>query len=133
ACGIDLGIGRFPNDYVTAHCRRRGQVTTDGCKVERRNGKDKTFERTVLHPVVETFGGDRLLPVDVAEEVYIETQEVDQFTGAVDLGLERVFTLAEHGRRIHAEPVFGSQQFCGFQEYGSTVLPACGSPLFPYI
>src|SRR5690349_18194573 len=58
---VHLRIGRFPDNYVSAHCSRGWQVSTNCCKVEWGYGKHEPFKRPILHTVMHTRTTDRLL------------------------------------------------------------------------
>src|SRR5882724_2414632 len=73
---------------------------------------------------------DGLLPVDLAQEMDIPSQEIDELAGAVYLGLVGVLALAQHRGAIHVRAVLGSDEVCGFQKNGRPVLPAQGCPAF---
>ncbi len=63
-------------------------VGCDGSEVKGRDGEDKTLQRPMLHAVPHTGRALRLLAHDLFGIGAVETEEVDQLTGSIDLGLE---------------------------------------------
>jgi hypothetical protein len=111
-------LRRLP-DHGVAHERRgRGQVARDRREVERRDREHEALERPVLHAVPHAARALGLLRVDLAREVDVEAQEVDQLARRVDLGLVRVLGLAEHRGRVQRVPEVAGQQVRGLQEHG---------------
>src|SRR6185369_6558090 len=84
---IDLCISGLPYHYITAHGGGSRKVTTDSSKIKRSDRQHETFERAIFHPVMDSGGTDRLLPVNFTEEMNIEPKKVDQFTSTVDFCL----------------------------------------------
>src|SRR6476620_11909252 len=60
----------------------------------------------------------------------IESKKIDQFTGAVDLGLECILALSQHSCTIHQVTIPGSNKICSPQENIGPVFPAGGTPCF---
>ncbi len=111
-----LGRRGLPQHHV-AHQRRRGrQVAGDGGEVERGDRVDEALQRAVVAAVPHAVRGDRLLGHDLAGEVHVEAQEVDQLAGSVDLGLLRGLGLAEHGGGGQGLAPGAGQQVGGAQE-----------------
>jgi hypothetical protein len=52
-------------------------------------------------------GAERLVPVDLVEEVDVVAEEVDELAGGVDLGLEGVLALPEHGGDAFSRSRYG--------------------------
>lgn len=99
----DGRIRRLPHDNVAHECRCTWQISTDGCKIERTNGQDKAFQRTILQPV-PTAGGmfSRLLMLESLGKGAIEAPKVAELGRSVYLGLPCVLALSKHGSGHHA-------------------------------
>ncbi len=67
---------------------------------------------------------DGLLAVDLAQEVDVPAQKINQFAGAVDLRLKGVLALPQHGRAIHVGTILRSNKIGGFEKDGGAVFPA---------
>ncbi len=124
-----LGRGRLPHHDVAHQRRRGGQVAADGGEVERGDRVDEALERTVVRAVPDALAvGHRLLAVDLAGEVHVEPQEVDQLAGGVDLGLDRRLGLAEHRRGVEGGAPRPGQQLGGLEEDGRAVVERQRAP-----
>ena len=91
--------------------------------------KTKPSSGPLLQHVPHARRAVRLLAEDLLRVVGIEAPEVDQLAGAVDLGLEGVLALAEHGRRVEDLAVAAGQQLGGLQQDGRPVLERRGRPV----
>ncbi len=99
-----LGRARLPDHRVT-HDRRSGrQVRRDRGEVERCHREDEPLQGTVVHAVPRPGGRGRLPGDDLAGGGDVETPEVDQLTGRVDLRLVAALALPEHGRGVESVP-----------------------------
>ena len=117
-------------EHGIAHDGRRGrQVAGDGREIEGRYREHETFQRPVLNVVPDARRGFGLLLVDLLGVGRVETQEVDQFAGRVDLGLEHGLAAVQHGAGVHQGAVFHGQQIGRLQENGHPLFPAEGLPV----
>ena len=133
---VELGgvvglIGRLPDDGVPQQCGGAGKVSGDRREVERRDREDESFQRTILHPVPETGGGDRLVGVDLGHELRVVSQKVDELADGVDLRLEGVLRLAQHRHGVDARAIGAADQFGRFQEDGRAIFPRHVPPFLP--
>jgi len=126
--GVNLFVGRFPDDDISHQCRRNGEVSGDGGEVERCDGKDKAFQRPVFESVPDAGCAFGLLRIDLLGEVGIEPQEVNEFACGVNLRLVQVFTLGKHGGSVDARPPRAGEHFCRFEEDARPLFPVQGSP-----
>src|ERR1700683_118393 len=119
-----LRIGRLPDDGIAAKRRRGRQVAADGGEIEGCDGQDKTFQWPPFGTVMNTRAADGLDLVDLAQEMNVPPEEVDELAGAVDLCLEGILALPEHRRAVDIRPVFGREEVGGLQKDTGPVLPA---------
>ena len=77
----------------------------------------------MLNKVPYSFGGFRLFLVDPLSKIGIETQEVDEFAGRIDLGLIDVFAGCEHGPGVDLEAILNGKQLSCFEEDSASFLP----------
>ena len=105
-----------------------GQVAGDRREVERRDRVDEAFERPVVEAVPHARRGDRLLGQQLAGEVDVEAQEVDQLAGGVDLRLVAGLGLAEHGGAVERVAPRAGEQVGGLQEDRGAVLEGHFTP-----
>ena len=99
--------GRLPDSSIPHHGRCQIQVGSNTGEIERSNGQNETFERTVLHPIENAFLTNGLIGIDLARIVGSETQEIDQLAGSIDLCLHRILALSEHYRSCQLIAIFG--------------------------
>ena len=126
---VHLALRRFPHGHVAHQGGRAGQVAGDAGEVEGREREHEAFQRPVLDPVpggLRTVHG--LVAVDLRHVLHVEAQEVRELAGRVDLRLENVLALGQHGGRVHPRPVRSAEQVGRLQEDRRTVLPGHGLP-----
>ena len=121
----------FPQHGVPHQGRRGWQIAGNGGEVERCDGKDESFEGAVLDLVPVAEHGLGLLLVDKAHVVGVETPEVDELTGGVDLSLEDALRLIEHAGGVEAVAPRALQQLSGLENHRGAMLPRCLRPLPP--
>ncbi len=126
--GEDGGGGRLPDDGVAHEGGRRGQVGGDGREVEGRDREDEAFQGPVVHPVPGVGGGKGLVRVDLLHELHVVAEEVRRLAGGVDLRLEGVLGLPQHGGGVHPEPVAVRDEAGDLVEDGGAVLPGHALP-----
>lgn len=120
--GVDVVLGRLPQDDVAHQRRARDQAATQRGEVERRDGVDETLERPVLHAAPHAVGTAGRLPLQqLGCVVAVEAEEVGQFGRGVDLALPDVLALAQHRRRDELVAVLGGHQLCCPLEDGRSV------------
>ncbi len=73
--------------------------------------------------------GDRLLAEDLLGVVHVEAPEVDELTGAVDLGLERGLRLAQHRGCVDPLPPRAGQQVGCLQQDRATLVEGHRPPV----
>ena len=61
---INLCIGRFPNNCITAHSCGGRQVASNSCEIERGNSKYESFQWSPFHTVMHTCSANRLLLIN---------------------------------------------------------------------
>ena len=123
--------GRLPEDGVAHERGARREVGADRGEVERRDGEDEALERAVLHAVPHALARDGLLLVDPRHELDVESIEVDDLAGGVDLGLVRGLRLAEHRRGVEGRAPRAGEQLGGSKEDGCALLPRQARPVLP--
>ena len=121
----------LPQDRVAHQRGRRREVAGDAREVERGDGEDEPFERAVLDLVPLAGRRERLVLVDLPHEVDVVAEEVDQLAGGVDLGLERVLALAEHGGGVERVAPRAFEEVGGAEEDGGAVVPVHPHPVVP--
>ncbi|KAL2288242.1 hypothetical protein FJTKL_04315 [Diaporthe vaccinii] len=120
--GSDGVVGRLPHNHVSKQGRETRQVAGDGSEVERGDSVHEALERSVFQPVPHACGVVLgLLSIQLLGVLDVESQEVAQLCGGVDLGLPCVLALAEHGGRHDLVSVLGGDQICGLQKDGGPV------------
>ena len=97
-------------------------------KLNGRHGEDETVQRALLQHVPHAGRAVGLLAHDLLGVVGIEAPEIDQFAGAVDLGLEGVLALAQHGGGVQHLAIAAGQQLGGLQQDGGAVLERASRP-----
>src|SRR4051812_34659995 len=102
---IYLCIGWLPYHNVAAHCCGRWKVSANGSEIKGRYRQNKSFKRPILHAVVHARAAYRLLPVDITQIMNIKSQEIYQFTRAVNFCLVCILALSQHGSTIHIRTV----------------------------
>ena len=121
----------LPHDGVAHERRGRREVAGDRGEVERREGKDEPFQRAVLDLVPDGRGREGLLGVEILRELGVETPEVDQLAGGVDLGLVDRLGLAQHGRGVDRVPPGCGQKLGRLEEDGGSIFPGPSGPFVP--
>lgn len=128
--GVDRSGGRLPDTNVADDGRREDQVSTDGGKVERRDGQYESLERSELGSVPDSGGvGGRLLGVEFLDILHAESEEIRQLGRGINLGLPRVLSLPQHGRRHELISVFAGHEVSCLKEDGCLVVPG---HVFPF-
>src|SRR2546427_2780837 len=113
----------FRSHHGVAHDGRSGgQVTADRREVEGRNGIDEALQGTIVEVVPHCGDGQRLLGVDALRIVHVESKEIDQLAGRIDLRLMRGLRLAEHGRAVDDRAVPRGQEIRGLEKHGGPLL-----------
>lgn len=124
----DLVIARFPDHDITHQGSTCREVACDCGKVERGDGVDKSFQRTVLDPVPDPVVRFGLFLVNIGHEGHIKPQKIDKLTCRINLGLMDGFGLGHHGCRIDFGPVRPGNQVGSFQENRGPLFPGQCSP-----
>ena len=120
--------GRLPDDGVSHEGRRGCEVAGNGGEVEGGDGEDEPFQGPVLDPVPGSVGGEGLLGVDLLEEGGVVTEEVGDFAGRIDLRLEGVLALVEHGGGVENVSVLMGDQIRGFEAESGSLFPGKAFP-----
>ena len=113
----------LPDGGVTHQGGGHVQIGGDGGEVERRDGEHEAFQRAVFGTVQLVVGRSGLLGVELAGVVVVVAEKVDGLAGAVDLGLETVLRLAEHGGGVDAGAVLGGQHLGDACHDGGALVP----------
>ncbi len=129
--GKDRRRRGLPQHGIAHEGRCGGQIARDGCEVEGRHGKNKALESAVLDLVPISRPGLGLLLVDETHVVGVETPEIHQLAGGVDLGLENALRLVEHAGGVEAVAPWSGEQFGGLEHHRGAVLPRRLRPLLP--
>lgn len=122
SAGVDVVLRRLPEDDVAEKSRSRDQATTQGSEVERRHGVDETLERTVVNSAPHAVAtAVRLLLKNLSGVVAVQTEEVSQLSGGINLALPDVLALAEHSSGNKIISVLGGNELSSTLEDGDTV------------
>src|SRR5210317_524663 len=128
---IDAGRSRLKQNRVTHNGRRCCQVACDSGEIEWSYGKDKAFERTLLHEVPETFRGIHgLVGINLLRVVHIEAQKVDQLAGCINLCLVGALAGGKHADGIHDVTILTGKQLGSFEKDRGALFPTQVGPIF---
>ena len=82
----------------------------------------------MLHVVEYVLGREGLVVVDLGHKERIETPEVDQLAGGVDLRLVAGLAHVEHGGRVQRMAIFAREQVRGLEQHDGPGIPRHDRP-----
>lgn len=128
--GVDGGSRRLPDTDVAHNDGRKDQVSSDGGKVERRDGQDEALQRSELGSVPNSGRvSRRLLGVQFLDVLDTESEKVCQLGSRVNLRLPCILSLTEHGGCHELVSVLAGDQVGCLEEDGGLVVPG---HVFPF-
>ena len=122
-CRVHRRRRGLPHDRVAHQRGSRRKIARDRREVERRHGEDEPLERPVFEGVPHARRRNRLLRIDLAHEVHVEAEKIDQLAGRVDFGLMAGLALSEHRRGVQPHAPRPGEKVRGLEEDGRAGLP----------